>query len=232
MQVDIIAGPAFALGKISLPAGGGVRVESGGMSIVQGDVAVDTSTKGGVMAAFKRSFGGASFFMNDFTSMTGGMVGVGASLPGDLALVPLNASNSLLVQSGCWLASDLSVNVDSSWGGAKGFFSGAGLILLRCTGSGDVLVSTYGAIESLTLAAGEMVTLDTGNVVAFDDTVRYSVRKAGGNWKTTLLGGEGLVTELTGPGRVWWQTRSTSDLISWILRHVPQNNSNTTTIST
>jgi uncharacterized protein (TIGR00266 family) len=119
------------------------------------------------------------------------------------------------------MASDFSIDVDSSWGGAKGFFSGAGLILLRCTGAGDVLVSTFGAIESLVLAPGEKIIFDTGNVVAFDDTVQYAVRKAGGNWKTTLLGGEGFVTEFTGPGRVWWQTRSTSSLVQWIQRHVP-----------
>lgn len=227
MQVDIIAGPAFALGKVILPPGGGVRVQSGGMSIMQGDVQIATSTQGGFMSGLKRSLGGASFFVNDFTSGSGGMVGVGAELPGDLSLISLNGTTTLLVQSGCWLASDPQIDVDASWGGAKGFFSGAGLVLLRCTGQGDLLVSTYGAIEALVLAAGEKLTLDTGNVVAFDDTVQYSVHKAGGSWKTTLLGGEGLVTEFVGPGRVWWQTRSTSDLVRWMEGHLPrQQNTN------
>lgn len=222
MQVEIIAGPAFALGKITVPPGGGVRVQSGGMSIMQGDLAIDTSTQGGFLRGLKRSLGGASFFVNDFTSTSGGVVGVGAELPGDLSLINLGGQGSLLVQSGCWLASDQSIDVDSSWGGAKGFFSGAGLILLRCSGAGDLLVSTYGAIETMVLGQGERVTLDTGNVVAFDDTVQYAVRKAGGNWKTTLLGGEGLVTEFTGPGRLWWQTRSHQDLVNWILKNVPR----------
>jgi uncharacterized protein (TIGR00266 family) len=221
MQVDIIASPAFSFGRITLPAGSGIRAQSGAMGLMQGDVTVDTSTQGGFLAGIKRSFGGASFFLNEFKSGSGGVVGVGASLPGDLSVVSLTGSGTLLVQSGCWIASDLSVDVDSSWGGAKGFFSGAGLILLRCSGQGDVLVSTYGAIENLVLSPGEKITFDTGNVVAFDDTVQYAVRKAGGNWKTTLLGGEGFVTEFTGPGRVWWQTRSTSSLIQWIQRYVP-----------
>jgi uncharacterized protein (AIM24 family) len=105
------------------------------------------------------------------------------------------------------------VNVDTKWGGGKTFFSGKGLFLLRCTGQGDVLVAAYGAILSMTLDAGQGYTLDTGHVVAFDESVEFSVHKAG-NWKTTVLGGEGLVTRFTGPGRLWLQTRSQNDLIN------------------
>ena len=129
-----------------------------------------------------------------------------------------------MVQSGSWIASDPSIDVDSKWGGGKTFFSGEGLILLRCTGQGDLLISAYGAIRSHELTAGEVITLDTGHVVAFDDTVQYSVRKAG-SWKSTLLGGEGLVTDFTGPGRVWLQTRSSSDLIAWIQSKLPTQRS-------
>jgi uncharacterized protein (AIM24 family) len=64
------------------------------------------------------------------------------------------------------------------------------------------------------------MTLDTGHVVAFDHTIKYSVRKAG-SWKTSLLGGEGLVTDFTGPGRIWMQTRSTPDFISWLISVMP-----------
>jgi uncharacterized protein (TIGR00266 family) len=219
MDVEIVSAPAYALGKITVPAGGGVRVQSGGMSIMQGDLSVDTKAHGGFMSGLKRSLGGASFFVNDFTSSTGGMVGVGPALPGDMSVIKLNGSGNLLVQNHCWLASDLSIDVDAGWGGAKGFFSGAGLILLRCSGAGDLLVAGFGAIHQIDLSAGEVVTLDTGNVIAFDDTITYNIRKAGGNWKTTLLGGEGFVTEFTGPGRLWWQTRSSSDLLNWIAMH-------------
>jgi uncharacterized protein (TIGR00266 family) len=220
MDVEIVSGPAYALGKITVSAGGGVRVQSGGMSIMQGDLAIDTKAHGGFMSGLKRSLGGASFFVNDFTSDTGGMVGVGPALPGDMSVINLNGASNLLVQNHCWLASDLSIDVDAGWGGAKGFFSGAGLILLRCSGAGDLLVAGFGAIHQIDLSPGEVVTLDPGNVIAFDDTITYNVRKAGGNWKTTLLGGEGFVTEFTGQGRLWWQTRSSSDLLNWIALHV------------
>ena len=81
-------------------------------------------------------------------------------------------------------------------------------------------MSSYGAIRFTTLAPGEAITLDTGHVVAFDASVQYKVRKAG-SWKSTILGGEGLVTDFTGPGRERLQTRSSSDLISWIAPRLP-----------
>ena len=220
MQVDIHSGPSFALGEISVPPGGAVRVEAGAMAMTRGDVEMATSTRRGFMKGLRRSLGGESFFVNDFTSQRGGVVGVAAILPGDMALVPLDGSGALLVQSGSWTASDPGVDVDSKWGGGRSFFSGEGLLLLRCTGSGDLLLSTYGALRRLDLAAGEVMTLDTGHVVAFDESVQYAVRKAG-SWKSSILGGEGLVTDFTGPGRVWYQTRNTSDFVEWMISKMP-----------
>ena len=224
MQVDITAGPAFAFGEIQIPAGGAVRVEAGAMAMTHGDVSMSTSTQGGFMKGLKRTFGGESFFVNDFSSRTGGVVGVAAALPGDMDKVSLDGTGTLLVQSGSWVASDPEVDVDAKWGGGKTFFSGEGLVLLRCTGRGDLLMSSYGAIRSYSLAAGEKMTLDTGHVVAFDETVGYSVRKAG-SWKSTILGAEGLVTDFTGPGRLWLQTRSSADFINWIQSKLPQSRS-------
>jgi uncharacterized protein (TIGR00266 family) len=199
-----------------------VRVEAGAMAMTRGDVQITTSTQGGFMKGLRRTLGGESFFVNDFTSASGGLVAVAAALPGDLTLARLDGNRAVLVQSGSWIASDRSVDVDSKWGGGKTFFSGEGLILLRCSGSGDLLMSSYGAIRFAELATGETMTLDTGHVVAFDDSVQYSVRKAG-SWKSTILGGEGLVTDFTGPGRVWLQTRSALDLLQWLKSKLPSD---------
>jgi len=224
MQVEIKAGPAFAFGEITLPPGGATHVEAGAMASMRGDVKIQTSARGGILKGLKRALGGASFFVNEFTSASGGTVGVAGLLPGDMAKIPLPAQGSLLTQSGAWIASDPSVDVDSAWGGAKTFFSGEGLILLRCSGQGDVLVAAYGALLDTTLAPGESMVIDTGHVVAFDDTVQFSVSKAG-NWKSTIFGGEGLVTTFVGPGRVWMQTRNTSEFVSWIVSKVPRPSS-------
>src|SRR4051794_40839643 len=236
MRVDIHSGPAFALGEITLPAGGAVRVEAGALGMTRGDIQMFTSTPGGVIKGPRRSPGGGGFFVHHLFVRAGGggggaarlppsmTVGVAAVLPGDMTVVPLDGSAALMVQSGSWTASDPGIGVDSTWGGGKSFFSGEGLVLLRCTGAGDLLMSSYGAIRRHDLAPGETMTLDTGHVVAFDESVRYGVRKAGG-WKSSILGGEGLVTDFTGPGRVWFQTRNVSDFVQWMISKMPAQRS-------
>ena len=186
------------------------------MAMTRGDVAMTTSTRGGFLKGLRRSLG-VSFFVNDFTSQAGGLVAVAAPLPGDMTHIPLTGG-TLLVQSGSWVASDPTVDVDSAWGGSKSFFSGEGLLLLRCSGH-DLLIASYGAIRDYTLNEGETMTLDTGHVVAFDDTIHYAVRKSGAGSRHCW--GEGLVTDFTGPGRLWLQTRNSSELVSWLAARMP-----------
>jgi uncharacterized protein (TIGR00266 family) len=139
------------------------------------------------------------------------------ALPGDLAVLELD-DESLLVQSGAYVASSRGIEVDTKFGGVQTFFASEGLFLLRCSGSGTLLVSSYGAIAERTVAAGESFTVDTGHLVAFPDGIGFNVRTAGGI-KSTLFSGEGLVVDLSGPCKVWMQTRSTDAFLTWL---VPQ----------
>jgi uncharacterized protein (TIGR00266 family) len=134
--------------------------------------------------------------------------------------MPVDGQKAIMVQSGSWLGGEAAVDVDTKWGGAKTFFSGEGLFLLRCTGQGDMLVASYGAIFERDLAAGESYKVDTGHIVAFEEGVGYQVNKVGG-WKSTFLSGEGLVATFTGPGKVWQQSRSPQDLIGWLTVKLP-----------
>ena len=155
MQVDIVASPAFAFATVTIPPGGDLLVEAGAMASMTDGVDVETKARGGVLSGLKRSvLGGTTFFINTFRAANGGEVGVAPDLPGDIAVIPVDASQPVLVQSGSWLAGDSSVDVDTKWGGSKTFFSGKGLFLLRCTGAGDILAASYGAILARTLAAG------------------------------------------------------------------------------
>ena len=220
MQVDIQASPSFAMGTIRLGAGESVKVEAGAMAAMSSGIEIQTASTGGLLGGLKRSMlGGESFFINTFTATTGGEISVAPKLPGDIIHLPL-AGGAMLVQSGSWIASEPSVEVDTKWGGAKTFFSGEGLFMLHCSGAGDMLVSSYGAIVERQLQPGEVYTVDTGHIVAFDEAVTYAVRKVG-NWKSTILGGEGLGTDFTGPGRLLLQTRSSQELIDWLTVSLP-----------
>ena len=224
MQAEITAGPAFAFGTVAIGPGAEVKVEAGAMAAMTGDVTIETKATGGLMGGLKRSvLGGESFFINTFRSPNGGHVAVAAKLPGDMRLLPLTGA-TWFVQSGSWIASDPGVEVDTKWGGAKTFFGGEGLFLLKCSGTGDVLVSSYGAIVERQIGPGESYVIDTGHVVAFPEGMQYGVEKAG-SWKSTIFGAEGLVVRFQGPGTVWLQTRSPQDLIGWLSAHMPGDRS-------
>jgi uncharacterized protein (AIM24 family) len=104
----------------------------------------------------------------------------------------------LLIQSGSYLASEDGIDISGKLSG-KGFLSGEGFSMLEATGSGKVLVSSYGAIYEKELGSGEKYIVDTTHLVAFDGNVNVQARAVGG-LKSTVLSGEGTVVELTGPG--------------------------------
>ena len=228
MNHSIDYGPAFAMATCNLDPGDVVIAEGGAMVSMSPGIEVATTSGaagGGVFGGLKRAaLGGESFFMNTFTATAAAQISFAPASPGDIISHALDGSNPLLVTSGSYLFSGNGVAVDTKWGGAKTFFSREGLFLLNCSGSGDLFLSSYGAIRKVDLVAGQMFTVDTGHIVAFDATLTYQVRKFG-NWKSTLLGGEGLVVELTGPGSVWVQTRSIQSFAGFLAPFLPTQTS-------
>lgn len=225
MRTEISYSPAFAMGTVHLDVGESIKAEAGAMMAMSTSVDISTSTQGGMLKGLRRSvLGGESFFMNTFTA-TGpdAHVVVAPALPGDIITWPLTG-NTVYLQSGSYLASPTTIEIDSKWGGAKTFFSKEGLFMLKCSGTGDLLVSSYGAIQAIDLAPGQSYTVDTGHMVGWDEGVDYEVKKVG-NWKSTMLGGEGLIVRLTGPGRVYIQTRSPENFIDWLVPKLPSQRS-------
>ncbi|MBZ5740711.1 TIGR00266 family protein [Nocardioides mangrovi] len=224
MQTEILYGPAYSTAKCTLSAGETVRAEAGAMLAMSAGLAMETSTQGGVLKGLRRSvLGGESFFMNTFTAQADGAeLWLAPALAGDVVAWPINGT--LYVQSGSYLASSAGVEVDSSWGGAKTFFSREGLFILKVSGQGDVVLSSYGALHAIDLQPGQTYTVDTGHMVAWTEGVNYAVRKVG-SWKSTFFSGEGLVCDLTGPGRIYIQTRSQDAFLGWLIPKLPQSSS-------
>lgn len=221
MEIKLKHQPAYSLAVVTLAPNETIRVEPGAMVSYSEGVTVETKAEGGLFGGLKRMVGGESFFLNTYTAPPqGGEITLAPALPGDMISIPIDGSPFYL-QSGAFIASEQTVQTDSSWGGGRGFFGSGSLILLKVTGLGEVLAGCYGAIEERTLAPGQKYTVDTGHIVGFEGTISFQVRRVGG-WKSTFLSGEGLVCELTGPGRVLMQSRSEEALLSWIIPRLPQ----------
>ncbi len=224
MQTEILYQPAYALCRVMLSAGESMRAEAGAMVSMTGGVQIETKATGGIMKSLGRSIlGGESFFQNTFRAESGGEVTLSPELPGDIMSFDL-AGHEIIVQSGSYLASHTDITVETKWGGAKTFFGGEGLFMLKCTGTGTLIISSYGAIHRVSIPAGESYVVDTGHIVAFPSNVTYNVRKAAG-WASTIFGGEGLVCEFQGPGDIFLQTRSPQAFLSWLIPQLP-NKSN------
>jgi uncharacterized protein (TIGR00266 family) len=220
MKYSIDYGPAYALAIIQLRSAEQIQAEAGAMVSMSDTIKISTGVRGGVLSGLKRSvLGGESFFINTFEAESDGEVTIAPALPGDIIALEVG-DQPLLIQSGSFLAATPDVKLDTKWGGGRTFFSREGLFLLRCTGRGTVWVSAYGAIHPIDLTIDQRYTVDTGHMVAFDESVRYDVGKVG-SWKSTLLSGEGLVVKLTGPGRFYMQTRSPDSFVDWLAPKLP-----------
>ena len=216
MEHRIIARPSYSLLELKLGSGEEVVAETGAMVYMR-NVELKTEMKGGLLSGLKRSLlGGESLFLNRFVSKGDGLIGLAPPYQGDIIHVPLNGR--IYAQSGAFLASSPEITIDTKWGGARTFFAGEGLFLLKLDGSGDLFLSSFGGIEEIEVDGSLVV--DTGHIVAFDNTLNFKVKKVGG-LKATILSGEGLVAEFSGSGKVWIQTRSVSDYIGWISSLLP-----------
>ncbi len=220
MDVTLKHQPSFSLAIIQVGANEQVKVEPGAMVSHSDGMVSETRAEGGLFGGLKRMVAGESFFQNTWKApAAGGEITVAPSLPGDM--ITLQIGGDFLLASGSYVASEMGVSMDASWGGSKGFFGGGGLILLRVSGNGKLVAATYGAIEERTLDPGQRYVVDTGHIVGFDASVQFSVTKSG-SWKSTILGGEGLVCQLTGPGRVLMQSRSTQAFLGWLIPKLPK----------
>jgi uncharacterized protein (TIGR00266 family) len=223
MQTEILYRPAYAMARVHLDPNEEIQVEAGAMVSMSSDIAIETQARGGLIKSLARSMlGGESFFINTYRAPGGGgTMTLAPALPGDMFELAMKG-DSLLVQSGSYVASSGSVEVDTRWGGGKTFFASEGLVLLHASGSGPLILSSYGAIDDVSLGDGERLTIDTGHLVAFSERIGFNVRSIGGV-KSTLFSGEGLVVDLSGPGRVLMQTRSQDAFLAWLIPQLPSD---------
>lgn len=224
MKVHLKHQPALSLAVATLSPHEMVKVEPGSMVSYSADITVETKAEGGFLGGLKRMVGGENFFQNEFTAgAQGGEINLAHPLIGDMGVINIG-ERGFLLQSGAYVASESGVSFDTTWGGAKGFFGSGNLLLLQVSGQGKIVVGCYGALEERVLSAGETYFIDTGHIVGFDSSISFEVQRVG-NWRATLLSGEGFVCKLTGPGRVLMQTRSEGAFLGWLIPKLPKTTS-------
>jgi len=223
-KYEIKYAPSYSLLEVQLPPEGFVTAEAGAMTYMSKNVEVKTRTRvdqSGIWGTIKVSLlGGETLFINDYIARgSEGKVGFVSAPLGDITRLEVDQERGYIVQSSAYIASSPSVRLDTQWQGfTKGLF-GQNLFMIKTLGQGDVFVNTFGAIDKHELKEGETLIVDNFHLAALSTTSKYQVRMFGG-LKSTLLGGEGLVTEVTGPGEVYIQTKNPQEFVNWLWRYI------------
>ena len=222
-----IIGQTVPVVEVTLNKGESMYTQSGGMAYQTDGIEMKTNAHGGIMKSIGRAFAGESMFMANFTAQKdGATVGFATTIPGNV--VPFDLSkypNGLTFQKGSFLCAQDSVETSITFTKrfSTGFFGGEGFILQKAVGNGMLFLEVDGDPIVKELAAGEVLKVDTGNVVAFSPTVSYEIETVKG-LGNIFLGGEGLfLTRLVGPGKVILQSQNFGDFAGRILNLMPKN---------
>lgn len=204
--------------------GESMYTQSGGMAWMTEGIAMDSNMRGGLGKSIGRMFSGESLFMATYRAeRPGAMVAFASTVAGEVLPVDVGANGGLICQKGAFLCAQESVNLNITFTKkfSAGLFGGEGFILQDISGSGMVFLEIDGNKVEKNLAPGEVIKVDTGNVVAFERSVRYEIETVKG-LKNIFMGGEGLfLTKLTGPGKVILQTQNFNEFAGRIAGFIP-----------
>ncbi len=224
MRTEVRHSPSFAVARLHMDPGEAVQAESGAMALMSFGIEVSAQMQGGLMKSLKRSaLGGESLFVTTYTGHAEypTWVDVAARLPGDITSVDLDGTWALIVTRGSWLANSSGIGMETKWGGRSMLFGGEGGFVVRLSGQGTAVLSTYGALDVMDVPAGQGFTIDTGHLVAYQEGMNVNVRKVARGWVQSAKSGEALVMDVQGPGRIWTQSRNQGELVSWLTEVLP-----------
>lgn len=214
--------PAVSV-KFEAP-GEGMYTQSGGMAWMSEGIDMSTNAKGGLMKGIGRMFAGESLFMATYRAQRADAeIAFASTVAGQILPINVGQESNLTCQKGAFLCAEESVNLDVVFTKkfSAGMFGGEGFILQKLSGSGMAFLEIDGDMVERQLAPGEILKVDTGNVVAFDGTVGYEIEMVKG-LGNIFFGGEGLfLTKLTGPGKVILQTQNLAEFAGRIAKFIP-----------
>ena len=215
MHVEAIKSGAFGWALVNLDPGERFVAEAGSMFRASSNIDIDVTTRsrdtGGIMSGIKRMIAGENFFFSTFTAGGGdpAEVGLAPTLQGEVAVIDCGGTTAWVCAGGSYLGSSPHLNVDTQFQGLRGVLSGESLSFLRVDGVGALVVNAFGTITEVEVS-GEL-TVDNGHVVAFEDSLDYTIGKAGGSWVQSFLTGEGVTMTFSGHGRLYVQSHNPTE---------------------
>ena len=225
MEYKIIGNTIPAV-EMQLNRGEVLFTQSGGMAWQSEGIEMSTNTRGGVLKGIGRMFAGESMFMAHYEAMRDGVtIAFASTVPGSILDIDVSQTNGMILQKGAFLCAEHSVVLETVFSKkfSSGFFGGEGSILQRLAGQGKAFLEVDGDVLVKELAPGEVLKVDSGDVVAFAPSVSYEVEMVKG-LGNIFLGGEGLfLTKLTGPGKVILQTMNFADFSGKIAARIPSS---------
>lgn len=225
MRYEIVGKTVPAV-EVTLDKGESMYSQKGGMAWQTDGISMSTNARGGVMKSLGRMFTGESIFMNTYTSnVNGAKIAFATTVPGDIIPINVGEHNGFTIQKNSFLCAEPNVDISIAFTKrfSAGLFGGEGFVLQKAHGNGMLFLEVDGDPVEKILAPGEVLKVDTGNVVGFESTVSYEIEtiKGLGN---IFLGGEGLfLTKLVGPGKVIIQSQNFGDFAGRILSLMPKN---------
>lgn len=230
MEISYHCQPAYTMAVCMLGYKEVLRVESGAMATMSDAIQVKADTGPGniISGLMRKGLGGESLFMGRYQAeVEGAWVAVTPKLPGDIVDIDLNHNSpGIVAEAGSLLALSDGIDVDVRWAGVRKIVLREGATMLHITAEqnrkGKVLLCTYGGFIRHYLQPDQRIIVDTGHLVAYEDTVSIRVGTLGGA-VTAALSGEGLVASLTGPGAVYVQSRAETEFKNWLFPTKKQN---------
>lgn len=224
MKYRIVGNTMPALEVMFDQPGESMYTQSGGMAWMSDGIEMSTNTQGGIFKGVGRMFAGESLFMANYTArMPGATIAFASTVAGEIMPINVGETGGLVCQKGAFLCAEpgVNLNITLSKKFSSGLFGGEGFILQDLSGAGMAFLEIDGDKIVKELAPGEVLKVDTGNVVAFERSVQYEVEMVKG-LKNIFLGGEGLfLTKLVGPGKVILQTQNFNEFAGRIARMIP-----------
>ena len=222
MHYEIFGGNLPAV-TLNLENGEAVYTQSGGLTWMSAGISMETNMKGGFLRGLGRALMGDSLFLVTYTAAGNGQyITLASSFPGNMIVLDV-AQGPYVIQQSAFLCAQPNVELKmyTGHGWKAGLFGGEGLVMQELSGNGVAFLELDGSVKELDLAPGEKIKVQTGNVAAFEQRVKFSAEMVKG-FKNILFGGEGLfLTTLEGPGKVWLQTMTVPGLASKLVPFMP-----------